>query len=466
MKLFTNEKAVSEIVGAMLILLIIVVYLGIMQAYEVPKWNKELEKQAFDVVYSDFLNFRMNLEEPSIEMVPRTISFHTGVRYPERFILRNPGQGAYGNLMTYPLKINISYNSNGTEYNVNYTSLGFVYEMNGISDNPKLVFEHGTVFKDFGVWYDSEDLNHLETDNGIFIPLIMGIQPIYSKEVETLNILPVTQYNFTEAISSMNVTLETRYPWIWANMPPSSGLPGSQYIVEGGEIRITNIPGFNLKNLSLPMISSLSQNNIYSGTIRFTEPDTIIYAISNNMTNNITNLITNTTITNIINNLTYNITNNLTNTFTTNITNNVTSNITNNISIYSISSNCSTAGFYVWDIAQGCMNLPTSASVQKFVIKDIRFGGSVINKDILFSVQDSRGNQYKAQLHFDSNVNGDPTELTYQPIIPVLGGCNPQLSSGEIDLTSCYRNSNVGSPNVLKISMFEPGVLFAKFLIY
>ncbi|MCZ7362431.1 MAG: hypothetical protein O8C58_03710, partial [Candidatus Methanoperedens sp.] len=65
MKLFDNEKGVSEVVGAMLVLLIMVLFLGTMQAYEVPRWNKELEKQEFDLVYSDFLNFKSNLEDAS-----------------------------------------------------------------------------------------------------------------------------------------------------------------------------------------------------------------------------------------------------------------------------------------------------------------------------------------------------------------------------------------------------------------
>lgn len=293
MKLFNNENAVSEVVGAMFILLIIVLFLGGIQAYEVPKWNKELEKQTFDQVYKDFLELSSDFEDSSFKNLPITASMHTGVRYPERFSLRNPGQGAYGTISTYPVKINISYNSNGTIINENYTSFGMIYEMKGISDFPKLIYEHGIVIKDFGNWNNSDDVNHLVTENGVFIPFLKGIEPIYSTEIETFNILPVTQYNFTEEIFMMNVTLETKYPWIWAMMPPASSPPGSQYTIDNGMIRITDIPGFNLRNLSLPISSSIPDDNIYSGVIRFTDANTIIYTISNNMTRNITNTITN-----------------------------------------------------------------------------------------------------------------------------------------------------------------------------
>ena len=442
-----NTEGVSEVVGAMFVLLILVVYLGIMQGYEVPKWNKELEKQAFDLIYKDFIDLRSDLEDSSVKNMPITSSMHTGARYPERFMLQNPGQGAYGAITTYPLEINISYISNGTVHNENYSSTGFSYEMRGISVFPKLVYEHGMVINDFGNWNNSDDINHLAAENGIFIPFLRDIEPVYSTEVETFNILPITQYNFTEGISTMNVTLETKYPDVWADMPPKSVPPGSQYVVENGKIKITGISGFNIRNLSLPVTSSLTGNNIHSGIIRFTDADTVINAISVNMINNITNTITN----------------NVTNTSITNITNN----ITNNIVVFSISSSCSDLGFYVWDAYQGCLNLPPSSSIQKFVIQDIRFGGSIINRDIVFNVQDVRNNQFKVQMHFDSDSNGNPTSMGYSQIYPT-SGCSPapQLINGEINLTSCYRNANVISPNVMKINAVEPGVLFAKFLIY
>ena len=65
MKFFKDEKAVSEVVGAMMILLILVLYLGIMQTRQVPEWNEELENQQFDTVYDDFVTMRSNLEDVS-----------------------------------------------------------------------------------------------------------------------------------------------------------------------------------------------------------------------------------------------------------------------------------------------------------------------------------------------------------------------------------------------------------------
>jgi len=442
MKLRNNENGVSEIVGAMLILLILVVYLGVMQTYELPKWNRELEKQGFDMAYKDFLDLRSDIEDSSIRNMPVTSSMHTGVRYPERFMLSNPGQGAYGVFDTYPLRININYNSNGTQYYKNYSSLGIVYQMKGISDFPWLVYEHGIIIKEFGSANYSEDENHIAKDNGIYIPVLKGFEPVSSTEVETFNILPITDFIIINATSSINVTFETRYPKIWYDMLNKSIPVGSDITYNNTEIRITNIfrpdifVGFS-RNLSLPNTSSISENNIYSGTIRFADDNTIVNAIKINV---IENIKINTT---------------------TNITNNIT-----NINTYNIdNSSCSFPGRYIWDIHQGCVNLPTNTSVQKFIIKDMKFSGSTINQDIILDVTDVQGSHFIINLDLDSNATGDPTNLIVQQISPACS-TTPSLSNGEINLTYCYRNANIYSPNVLKITTFEPGILFVKFLIY
>ena len=71
-----------------------------------------------------------------------------GVKYPQRFMLSNPGPGASGILYTYPLRINISYETTkGTKWK-NYTSMGIIYEQDGISDSPRFIYENGLMMKE------------------------------------------------------------------------------------------------------------------------------------------------------------------------------------------------------------------------------------------------------------------------------------------------------------------------------
>lgn len=143
-----DEDAVSELIGAMLLLLIAVLYLDYLQAYEVPQATRELESQHFDRVYDDFLYFRSSIEDVVHHSTPKTATIHLGMRYPQRLLLQNPGIGMYGSLTSYPVHVNVSYiNSTGVLRWENYTSHGFVYEATGVGDFPKLVLENGIVIK-------------------------------------------------------------------------------------------------------------------------------------------------------------------------------------------------------------------------------------------------------------------------------------------------------------------------------
>lgn len=266
-----NEDAVSEVVGAMLILLFIVVFLGILQAYEVPAWNKELENQHFDIVYSDFVALRSDLEDVSIKNVPKTSEVHMGVKYPQRFMLRNPGQGAYGMLTSYPLDINISYATGSGLSWKNYTSTGMVYEMSGSTAHPALVYEHGLIIRDFGnVNFSEDDTLSLITEDNIFIPVIAGsVDTSSSMEEETINSQPIPQSDYTQPrVLSMNATLRTRYPGIWAKLPNDSRPQGSGFRVDvpNSTIEITGVQAYG-KRLKLPGSGAGTPGGLYSGMV-------------------------------------------------------------------------------------------------------------------------------------------------------------------------------------------------------
>jgi len=285
MSFLRDEKAVSEVVGAMMILLILVLFLGIMQARQVPQWNEELEKQQLDKVYDDFVTMRSNLEDVSGKNIPKTSTFHMGVKYPQRFMLSNPGPGASGILYTYPLRINISYETTkGTKWK-NYTSMGIIYEQDGISDAPRYVYENGLIMKEFGNGFVFlvDDNQSLTSKDNIFIPILNGhLNSGSSMEIESLNIAPILNEGFSQVkFSSMNATIETRYPTVWNNISKESRPSGSNFTIENGSncpygnsssycLKLTFIPGYNVKKLNLPDNDSQPlQKQIYTGMVTF-----------------------------------------------------------------------------------------------------------------------------------------------------------------------------------------------------
>lgn len=416
-KMFRNENGVSEVVGAMLILLILVVYLGIIQAYEVPRWNKELEKQEFDRVYSDFLDFRSNLEDVSMKSFPKTSSMHMGVRYPERFMLRNPGQGSYGIITTYPLNISISYSG----IKKNFTSMGIVYEMKGLSQFPKLVYENGIVIKDYGYWGFSDDENHIITNDSIFVPLLLGIEPASSIEMKTVNIFPIPQkYYSSSSFSSMDLTIETRYPEIWANMSNASRPSGSRFSVDrmNRSIKINDIFGYDVNPITLPNITYLpfNSNRAYIGMIPF----------GNSYSGGI-------------------------------------------FGTSGGSVNCNSPGKEITGKGQGCIDIQNSETAGKFIIQDIAL---VENGDssLRFSVRDYLNFEWTVDIKLKSDSNGTLIESSI--IIDQKKSSGPCTSlewiyeyPNQINLTSCFINQEIKSPNVLSVEKMHSDLLHVNFLI-
>ena len=262
--LIKNESAVSEVIGALMIFGIIVGLIAIMQSSQVPEWNAAVEQTHFDVVSSDFVQLRADIEDVEKLEIPKSTDLRMGVKYPERFIFRNPGSGASGTITTYPLHVNVSYSTRSGLKWKNYTSAGIIYEMHGTSKSPRLVYEHGLIIKDYGNANVTEAEQSLITGGEVFIPIVLWDTYSYSSmDAQTFNMLPVPQGDCTSAsFLHMNVTLETRYPDVW-----NESLIGSGADVSGDTIEITDVSG---RRIRLPSndTSSSSQKQFYVGMIR------------------------------------------------------------------------------------------------------------------------------------------------------------------------------------------------------
>lgn len=263
-----NESGVSEIIGALMILLIMIISLGIMQAYEVPKWNKEIEIQGFDMVKSDFLTLRHDISTAAIENIPIISTLHMGARYPERYFLRNPGQGATGLLTFEPVNVNLTIGSDKQ----NYTSYRIKYKMKGISDQPEMINEYGFIFNNFGKVQIPESNQSIIYGNKLFMPLIFSqFQSISGIEPESMNIIPLSDedYNYTLVPSTVNVLLETGYPEIWNK---TIGNMSGVKLTKTSGIWYINITK-NINSLMYPKLPLSKSGGVGSGSITTELPD-------------------------------------------------------------------------------------------------------------------------------------------------------------------------------------------------
>lgn len=453
MKFFKDEKAVSEVVGAMMILLILVLYLGIMQTRQVPEWNKELEIQQFGSIYDDFVTLRSNLEDVSAKSIPKTSNFHMGVKYPQRFMLSNPGPGANGILSTYPLMINISYDTNkGTKWK-NYTSMGIIYDQDGISDSPRLIYENGLMMKDYGngIVIAVDDNQSLTSKDNIFIPILYGaVESSSSMEIESMNIAPIPNEGFSQVkFLSMNATVETRYPKIWTDLSKQSRPDGSNFTIENGMnckygnssdycIKLSSIPGYNVKRLNLPSNNSQSSwNQMYMGMVTFDN------------------------------------------------------------SLLNSRGPTGPDGQDMFEKGQGRLDIPAGNKATQFLIQDITMarsnnfyhdddeGDYASDPKLKFSAMDTK-NLWTVEIKFRQESGGIlkviyvkqtyPSHITnidisdgYFKDFPMPGGNTTYLNitnSREINLTKYYtKYANITTPNVLTIDKMDQQILYVNFVI-
>lgn len=266
MRLLEDNNGISEIVGLMLMLLIGVSVLAIIQAEEVPRLNKDIEMDYFDKMSYDFLSLRSDIDLVAAKSLPIKTNLDLGVRYPERFMLQNPGPGASGTLTFENVSVVLEIlNSTGSvRATITLNSTRIRYQLNGISQQPELIYEHGLIIKDYRIRQEIEGSQSIISGNNLNVPIInFPQQSIGGMGTETFTLLPLpaTQYNTTYAFlpTRIRLSLTTSYPELWNNTIGT--LSGVSVNSTTNIITIDN----NVSGLIFP--KAATDNYIYSGTI-------------------------------------------------------------------------------------------------------------------------------------------------------------------------------------------------------
>jgi hypothetical protein len=243
MKFLRDEKAVSEILGALMILLIIVLYIGTLQAYDVPKWNKEIEASNFNIVYDDILSMRQAMMDTAVYDMPRTAVLHTSLDYPNRMFLHNAGKPAASITALNDQQVTITYNTsyNGTSStftNTMSTCTIKVREDYNYYSVPEIIIEHSMIIGSDGIgkmnfMIDSPLLNNNEIDLSLVQCNNMSVG---TTSAAKLALFPVS-FNKTD-FSSASLYFSTNYPELWENYLMSIGFPSSNYSITGNTINM------------------------------------------------------------------------------------------------------------------------------------------------------------------------------------------------------------------------------------
>ena len=220
-KFIKDEKGVSVIIGTLLMFAIFVSLFGAVQTTMVPVWNKGVEYDHLDVVYSDMMLMKSDIEDVALHKSPKSSDIHLGVRYPERMIFMNPGEGAAGMLtIESDVNISITYTTSGAvPITIEYSSSRITYELYGTIGSPKYVYEHGIIIKDFRTSSVTTDEQKLIVGDTIYIPILNLPEAknlsSSSMDVESLTIHPYLKASTDLNVKSINITFDTAYPGIW-----------------------------------------------------------------------------------------------------------------------------------------------------------------------------------------------------------------------------------------------------------
>jgi len=267
--LWKEERGVSPVIAAMLMLLIVAAMWGTIQAYHVPNWNTDAEYDHLNIVNDDMIMFKSDVEDVAISEVPKSSDFRMGVRYPNRMFLVNPGAGVAGALTSDNVGVSIVYTIDAFEeptVTQTYNSNRVIYEVQGTIDSPKLVYEHGVIIRDYGNEYATTDEQSLILGDEIFLPVLTGnLTASSSMETESIAIKPLSQSSGSSKIKSAVITIDTLYPDVWTQLLAGTSTAATTVQVVGSQIVINSTA---VRQIYFPE-GEVITDALYAGMVKF-----------------------------------------------------------------------------------------------------------------------------------------------------------------------------------------------------
>lgn len=160
MTFFAEERAVSPVLGGILMFGLAMSLLILTQVSVVPAANQQLEFEHNQGVQKDFERFGSSTTRVAGSGATETVDVDLGVRYPNRFFLVNPGP-ASGSLSTdaatFAIENVTSTNPETAEYydslgnDVTYQTTRLVYDPSyrQYANAPRTLYENGVVFNEY-----------------------------------------------------------------------------------------------------------------------------------------------------------------------------------------------------------------------------------------------------------------------------------------------------------------------------
>jgi len=275
----SDERGVSEVIGAILVFGIVIVLLGIIQTQAIPAANQQVEFNHNQEVQSDLVGFNEATSDVASEGEPKSVKIQMGTSYPTRLFFINPPQPG-GEIRTAGDESVSIYNVNATDENTrkyidgsmeNLSTRRLEYDptYNEYRNAPVTVVEYGAVYRDFEDATIIDDESELVRGNTISLTLLngnlsRGQSTALSLEAQATSAPARTvQIEADETADNITVNIPTNL-----NVSEWEKMVGDEEYVEGVvqngskvEIRLDSSQSYNLRVPQIGVGSSVSQPN-------------------------------------------------------------------------------------------------------------------------------------------------------------------------------------------------------------
>lgn len=253
-----HDKAVSEVIGTILIFTILIGFVGFLQTYSVPVWNEEIEFNHFNTIFNDVLELKKIIPETAVYDLPRTSVLHTSLDYPNRFVLLNPGKPSATVTTKFDKQITITYDGNIIE-KMNSCTIR-IEEHYNYFDAPDLVIENGMIIGEKGNTSYIIDDPLFGSNNMDVLFINCDNASVGTTSSLAVHVYPVLLETIT--VSNASLSFYTDYPELWrkylGSISANFNISGNTAMINYNNVTKIRAMGVNIASPSNLTIIPLS----------------------------------------------------------------------------------------------------------------------------------------------------------------------------------------------------------------
>lgn len=225
-----NDKAVSPVIGGVLILAISVTIITTVQLNFVPVWNAQEELSHLEKMNDDFKELKSSIESSAVSGTALSSSLTMGFKYSPKVIAYNPRESAYATLsIQNDTWAEVRYNEVFPEGMDDATSIKNIststitYALQGTQNFGSFIYEHGLIRRS-GSNYTASSQTLVANDS----LYLLSVKPTYPETTKgvgnrLINIYPTSPPKNSVTGKNVWLILRTRYVdwWTDSNNPSS-----------------------------------------------------------------------------------------------------------------------------------------------------------------------------------------------------------------------------------------------------